>query len=258
MSNSLIHQSAIVSKKAQIGKNVSIGPYCIIEDDVFIGDNSIIDSHAVIKQYSQIGNSCHIFSHAVIGEIPQDKKYSGEKTELIIGDNTVIREFCTLNRGTKDAGSTKIGNNCLLMAYVHVGHDCIISNNVILANGVQLGGHVVIEQYAIVGGLTPVHQFCKIGAYSLVGGGLRVVKDIPPFIIANGQPLRFSGINSLGLRRQKFTANQRTNIKKAYKILYNSSNNVSQSLEKMKNNLKSINEVKTIIEFIENSQRGLI
>tara|TARA_Y100001970_G_scaffold105028_2_gene131474 strand:- start:1401 stop:2177 length:777 start_codon:yes stop_codon:yes gene_type:complete len=258
MSNSLIHQSAIVSKKAQIGKNVSIGPYCIIEDDVFIGDNSIIDSHAVIKQYSQIGNSCHIFSHAVIGEVPQDKKYSGEKTELIIGDNTIIREFCTLNRGTKDAGVTKIGNNCLLMAYVHVGHDSIILNDVILANGVQLGGHVVIEQYAIVGGLTPVHQFCKIGAYSLVGGGLRVVKDIPPFIIANGQPLRFSGINSLGLRRQKFTANQRTNIKKAYKILYNSSNNVSQSLEKMKNNLKSINEVKTIIEFIENSQRGLI
>ena len=237
MSKNLIHKSAIVSKKAHIGNNVLIGPYCIIEEDVFIGDNTKIDSHAIIKQYSTIGNSCHIFSHSVIGEIPQDKKYSGEKTELIIGNNTVIREFCTLNRGTKDFGMTTIGNNCLLMAYVHVGHDCIISNNVILANGVQLGGHVTIDQHAIVGGLTPVHQFCKIGSYSLVGGGLRVVQDIPPFIIANGQPLRFSGINSLGLRRQKFTANQRTNIKKANKILYNSNNNVSHALEKMQKDL---------------------
>mgnify|MGYP006156920803 FL=1 len=258
MNNNTIHKTALISQKSKIGKNVLIGPYCIIEDDVIIDDNTQIDSHTIIKQYSTIGKNTYIFSHCVIGEIPQDKKYSGEKTELIIGDNTIIREFCTLNRGTKDSGITKIGNDCLLMAYVHIGHDCIINNNIILANGVQLGGHVIIDDYAIIGGLTPIHQFCKIGAHSLVGGGLRVVQDIPPFIIANGQPLRFSGINALGLRRRKFSANQRTNIKKAYNIIYNSNHNTSQALEKIKNNLNVKNEISTIINFIENSSRGLI
>ena len=144
------------------------------------------------------------------------------------------------------------------MAYVHVGHDSIILNDVILANGVQLGGHVVIEQYAIVGGLTPVHQFCKIGSHSLIGGGLRVVQDIPPFIIANGQPLKFSGINVLGLRRRKISSKQRSNIKKAYKIIYNSDYNISQALEKVTSNLNLDDEILTIVNFIKNSDRGLI
>ena len=212
--NNKIHQTAIISSKSIIGKNVFIGPYCIIDDDVIIGDNTRIDAHTIIRSYTTVGQNCHIFSNCVIGEIPQDKKFEGEKSKLVIGDNTVIREFCTLNRGTKDSGLTKIGSDCLLMAYVHVGHDCLVSDNIILANGVQLGGHVEIQKYAIVGGLTPVHQFCKIGEHSLVGGGLRVVQDIPPFIIANGQPLKFSGINALGLRRRKFSVTQRTNIKK--------------------------------------------
>tara|TARA_Y100001970_G_scaffold235800_1_gene295054 strand:- start:1778 stop:2554 length:777 start_codon:yes stop_codon:yes gene_type:complete len=258
MTNNIIHKTSLISHKANIGNNVSIGPYCVIEDNVIIGDNTKIDTHTIIKQYSTIGKNNHIFSHCVIGEIPQDKKYSGEKSKLIIGDNTVIREFCTLNRGTKDSGITKIGNNCLLMAYVHMGHDCIIENDVILANGVQLGGHVIINDYAIVGGLTPVHQFCKIGKHSLVGGGLRVVQDIPPFIIANGQPLRFSGINALGLRRRKFTDSQRSNIKKAYKIIYNSNYNTSQALEKIKKDLNVKNEISVIVSFIENSSRGII
>tara|TARA_B100000945_G_scaffold309312_1_gene300026 strand:+ start:74 stop:850 length:777 start_codon:yes stop_codon:yes gene_type:complete len=258
MTKNIIHPTSLISQKAKIGNNVSIGPYCIIEDNVIIGDNTKIDSHTIIKQYSTIGKNSHIFAHCVIGEIPQDKKYSGEKSKLIIGDNTVIREFCTLNRGTRDSGITKIGNNCLLMAYVHIGHDCIVENDVILANGVQLGGHVLISDYAIVGGLTPVHQFCKIGAHSLVGGGLRVVQDIPPFIIANGQPLRFSGINALGLRRRKFTASQRTNIKKVYKIIYNSNHNKSQALKKIKKDLNIKNEVLVIVDFIENSSRGII
>lgn len=258
MTKNIIHPTSLISQKAKIGNNVSIGPYCIIEDNVIIGDNTKIDSHTIIKQYSTIGKNSHIFAHCVIGEIPQDKKYSGEQSKLIIGDNTVIREFCTLNRGTRDSGITKIGNNCLLMAYVHIGHDCIVENDVILANGVQLGGHVLINDYAIVGGLTPVHQFCKIGAHSLVGGGLRVVQDIPPFIIANGQPLRFSGINALGLRRRKFTASQRTNIKKVYKIIYNSNHNTSQALEKVKKDLNIKNEVLVIVDFIENSSRGII
>ena len=256
--NDKIHQTAIISSKSIIGKNVFIGPYCIIDDDVIIGDNTRIDAHTIIRSYTTVGQNCHIFSNCVIGEIPQDKKFEGEKSKLVIGDNTVVREFCTLNRGTKDSGLTKIGSDCLLMAYVHVGHDCLVSDNIILANGVQLGGHVEIQKYAIVGGLTPVHQFCKIGEHSLVGGGLRVVQDIPPFIIANGQPLKFSGINALGLRRRKFSVTQRTNIKKAYKILYNSNMNTSQALEKIKKDFSSQNEISTIISFINDSSRGLI
>jgi len=256
--NNKIHQTAIISSKSIIGKNVFIGPYCIIDDDVIIGDNTRIDAHTIIRSYTTVGQNCHIFSNCVIGEIPQDKKFEGEKSKLVIGDNTVVREFCTLNRGTKDSGLTKIGSDCLLMAYVHIGHDCLVSDNIILANGVQLGGHVEIQKYAIVGGLTPVHQFCKIGEHSLVGGGLRVVQDIPPFIIANGQPLKFSGINALGLRRRKFSVTQRTNIKKAYKILYNSNMNTSQALEKIKKDFSSQNEISTIISFINDSSRGLI
>ena len=256
--NDKIHHTAIISSKSIIGKNVFIGPYCIIDDDVIIGDNTRIDAHTIIRSYTTIGQNCHIFSNCVIGEIPQDKKFEGEKSKLVIGDNTVVREFCTLNRGTKDSGLTKIGSDCLLMAYVHVGHDCLVSDNIILANGVQLGGHVEIQKYAIVGGLTPVHQFCKIGEHSLVGGGLRVVQDIPPFIIANGQPLKFSGINALGLRRRKFSVTQRTNIKKAYKILYNSNMNTSQALEKIKKDFSAQKEISTIISFINSSSRGLI
>ena len=256
--NNKIHHTAIISSKSIIGKNVFIGPYCIIDDDVIIGDNTRIDAHTIIRSYTTIGQNCHIFSNCLIGEIPQDKKFEGEKSKLVIGDNTIIREFCTLNRGTKDSGLTKIGSDSLLMAYVHVGHDCLVSDNIILANGVQLGGHVEIQKYAIVGGLTPVHQFCKIGEHSLVGGGLRVVQDIPPFIIANGQPLKFSGINALGLRRRKFSVTQRTNIKKAYKILYNSNMNTSQALEKIKKDFSSQKEISTIISFINASSRGLI
>ena len=258
MNNNSIHHTAIISTRSILGKNVSIGPYCIIEGDVIIGDNTKIDSHTIIKKYTTIGNNCEIFSHCVIGEIPQDKKYEGEKTNLSIGNNTVIREFCTLNRGTKESKITKIGNDCLLMAYVHVGHDCIIKNDIILANGVQLGGHVIIDDYAIVGGLTPVHQFCRIGKNSLVGGGLRVVQDIPPYIIANGQPLRFSGINILGLRRKKFNSNQRTNIKNVYKLIYNSNYNLSQALEKIKNTFNESEEISSILNFIKSSERGLI
>ena len=249
---------SVISKKAKIGRNVSIGPYCIIEDNVVIGNNTQISSHTIIKKYTEIGKNCNIFSHCVIGEIPQDKKYSGEKSKLIIGDNNIIREFCTLNRGTEESGSTKIGNNCLLMAYVHVAHDCNLKNDIILANGVQLGGHVTIDNYGIVGGMTPVHQFCKIGMHSFIGGGLRVVQDVPPYIIANGEPLKFSGINTLGLRRRKFSSDERDNIKKAYRLIYNSNYNISQAVEKIKNSFNMNDSIKDILDFINSSTRGLI
>jgi len=249
---------SVISKKAKIGSNVSIGPYCIIEDNVVIGNNTKIDSHTIIKKYTEIGKNCNIFSHCVIGEIPQDKKYNGEKSKLIIGDNNTIREFCTLNRGTKESGFTKIGNNCLFMAYVHVAHDCNLKNDIILANGVQLGGHVTIDNYSIIGGMTPVHQFCKIGMHSFVGGGLRVVQDIPPYIIANGEPLKFSGINILGLRRRKFSSDERDNIKKAYRLIYNSNYNISQAVEKIKNTFNMSDSIQDILDFINSSTRGLI
>ena len=248
----------IISKKAKIGKNVIIEPYCIIEDDVIIGDNTTISSHTVVKKYTTIGKNCNIFSHCAIGGVPQDKKYSGEESILTIGNNTTIREFCTLNRGTEESGVTKVGNDCLLMAYVHVAHDCDVQNDVILANGVQLGGHVTIQDYAIIGGMTPVHQFCNIGKHAFVGGGLRVVQDVPPYIIANGEPLRFSGINILGLKRRKFTSEQRKNIKTAYKFIYNSSCNTSQAIDKINKELNIDEGISDIIHFMKTSTRGLI
>jgi len=250
---------SIISKKATIGRNVSIGPYCIIEDNVIIGDNTNIGSHTVIKEYTEIGQNCNIFSHCVIGEVPQDKKYNGEKSHLIIGDNNTIREFCTLNRGTVESGLTQVGDNCLFMAYVHIAHDCILQNDIILANGVQLGGHVNIGNYGIIGGMTPVHQFCRIGTHAFVGGGLRVVQDVPPYIIANGEPLKFSGINILGLRRRNFSSNQRNDIKKVYKLIYNSNFNLSQAIDKIENSFDcNDNSIKDIIKFIKASSRGLI
>jgi len=253
-----MNNKSIISDKSKLGDNVSIGPYCIIEDNVIIGDNTTIGSHTIIKEYTEIGQDCNIFSHCVIGEVPQDKKYNGEKSKLIIGNNNTIREFCTLNRGTAESGSTQIGNNCLFMAYVHVGHDCILKNDIILANGVQLGGHVEIDDYGIVGGMTPVHQFCKIGMHAFIGGGLRVVQDVPPYIIANGEPLKFSGINILGLRRRKFSSEERNNIKKVYKLLYNSDYNTSQAIKKIESTFKINDSIQNIINFILSSKRGLI
>tara|TARA_B100000614_G_scaffold114181_1_gene102576 strand:+ start:4891 stop:5655 length:765 start_codon:yes stop_codon:yes gene_type:complete len=254
----MISKTAIISQKSSIGNNVTIGDYCIIEDDVIIGDNTIIGPYTIIKKFTEIGKSNTIFSHCVIGEVPQDKKFNNEKTQLIIGNNNTIREFCTLNRGTVDTSLTRIGNNCLFMAYVHVAHDCILENDIILANGVQLGGHVEIYNYAIIGGMTPVHQFCKIGKHAFVGGGLRVVQDVPPYIIANGEPLKFSGINILGLRRRKFTSEQRNNIKKIYKLIYSSDYNISQAIKYIKNNFQADEISVDIIKFIESSSRGLI
>tara|TARA_B100002051_G_scaffold75537_1_gene72181 strand:+ start:27851 stop:28615 length:765 start_codon:yes stop_codon:yes gene_type:complete len=254
----MINRTAIISKKSIIGKNVSIGPYCIIEDDVVIGDNTSIGPYSIIKKFTEIGNDCRIFSHCVLGEIPQDKKFNNEITKLIIGDRNTIREFCTINRGTDESGKTIIGNDCLFMAYVHVAHDCILKNDIILANGVQLGGHVEINDFAIVGGMTPVHQFCKIGKYAFVGGGLRVVQDVPPFIIANGEPLKFSGINILGLRRRKFNSLDRDKIKKIYKLIYNSDYNVSQAINYINENFKNIEYINDIVSFIKSSKRGII
>ena len=193
-----------------------------------------------------------------MGEQPQDLKYNNEKTTLWIGDNNIIREYCTIHKGTSDRGATKIGDDCMFMAYSHIAHDTIIGNNVILSNSVQVGGHVDIHNNVIVGGSTPIHQFCKLGEYSFIGGGYRIVQDIPPYIKAMGEPLRYAGINSIGLLRNNFDQDIISSIKKAYRIIYRSEYNFSQALEHIRNSLSTNEEINNIINFIKNSSRGII
>ena len=253
-----IHNTSIVDKDAKIGNNVEIGPFCIIEKNVTIGDNTRILPYVHIHENTQIGKNNTIHQGSVLGGNPQDLKFHNEYSELIIGDNNTIREYCTLNRGTEASGKTTVGSNCLLMAYVHVAHDCIVQDKVILANGVQLGGHSEVHFHATVGGMSPVHQFCKVGQHAFIGGGRVALQDVPPFILANGEPLKYAGINSIGLRRRNFDVETRNLIKKTYKIIYFSKFNRSQAIEEIKNSLKMTDEVKLIIKFIESSDRGLI
>ena len=253
-----IHKTSIIHKEAIIGENVEIGPYCIIEKNVKIGNNTKILPYVHIHSNTIIGKNNIIHENSVLGGAPQDLKFKDEFSELIIGDNNTIRENCTLNRGTEASRKTIIGSNCLLMAYVHVAHDCIVEDKVILANGVQLGGHSEIHYHATVGGMSPVHQFCKVGQHSFIGGGRVALQDVPPFILANGEPLKYSGINSVGLRRRNFDIEKRNLIKRAYKIIYLSKYNRSQAIEEIKNSLKMTNEIKIIIDFVKSSDRGLI
>ena len=256
--NTNASSTALIDPSAQLGKDVYVGPFAIIEKDVIIGDGTWIDAHTHIKPFTTIGKDCKIFHGAVIGEIPQDLKFEGEKSELIIGDSSTIREFCTLNRGTKDKGKSELGSHCLLMAYVHIAHDCYIGDHSILANGVQLGGHVEIGKHVTIGGMTPVHQFCKIGDYSFIGGGLRIVQDVPPYILAMGEPLKFSGLNSVGLKRKNFSPETRKQIKQAYRYIYQSDLNRTQAVSQIQKDFNNIVEIDHIIDFIRNSDRGLI
>lgn len=253
-----IDRTARVSPKADLGDGVSIGPFSIVEDDVVIGDNTQVASNVLIAPGARIGRSCQIHHGAVVGTIPQDLKFAGEKTELEIGDGTVIREFVTLNRGTKGRLKTSIGANCLLMAYVHVAHDCMIGNGVILANAVNLGGYVTIEDQAYVGGIVGIHQFVQIGCHVMVGAVARVMKDVPPYIVAGGEPLSFEGLNIVGLRRRAFPPESIAAIEKAYHYIYQSNMNVSQGIKKVREEMVLTDEVKHIVEFIEKSGRGIV
>ena len=253
-----MHKTAIISPKSKIDSNVDIGPFSIIEDNVSIKKNCKIHSHVVIKSGTSIGENCEIFSGSILGGIPQDLKYNGEDTKLEIGDNNIIREYTTIHKGTIDKVTTKIGNNCMLMAYSHVAHDSTIKNNVILSNSVQVGGHVYIDDFAIIGGATPIHQFCKIGKYSFVGGGYRVVQDVPPFIKAMGEPLKYLGINSIGLARNNFSSKEILKIKKAYKILYRSEYNIPQAVSILREEYSNNRGINAIIKFIDKSVRGII
>jgi UDP-N-acetylglucosamine acyltransferase len=254
-----IHPTAIIStENVTIGENVIIGPYAVVEEDVTIGDNVTLRAHSYIGSHTTIGKNCRIFQGAVVGEIPQDLKYADEETETIIGENTTIREYCTIHRGTTDRWKTTVGNNVLIMAYSHVAHDCEIGNNVIIANSCQIGGHVEIGDFVGVGGAVPIHQFCKIGSNAYVAGGFRVTKDVPPYIRAANTPLTYNGINSVGLHRRGLTSETINHIKRAYTMIYRSKLNVSQAVRYIMENMDMTPEIHKILAFIESSERGII
>ena len=248
----------MVDSAATIGDGVGVGAYTVIEGDVKIGDGTWVGNHVNLRNGARIGKRCKVFHSAVIGEIPQDLKFGGEETMAVLGDDVIIREFVTVNRGTKALGKTEIRNKSYLMAYVHIGHDCLIGENVIMANSINLGGHVEIGDWAILGGAVQVHQFTKVGQHVMIGGGFRVVQDVPPFILAAGEPLKFSGINAIGLRRRGFSAGTRKEIKEAYRILFQGEKHQAEALEKMAGNYPSSTEVQEIISFVEKSDRGLV
>lgn len=248
----------ILSSNAKVGKDLKIKQFSTIEDDVVIGDNVEIGSCALIADGARIGNNVKIFHGASIGTVPQDLKFEGEQTTVEIGDGTVVREFVTLNRATNHSKRTIIGKNCFIMAYAHVAHDCRIGDNVILANGIQMGGHVEIGDWVIVGGLVAIHQFVKIGMHAMIGGGFRVVKDVPPYVLAGSLPLRFEGINLVGLRRRGFTHEQIRNISDTYDLLYKSGLNVSDAVVEIESQMKDNPEAKSITDFIKESKRGII
>lgn len=252
ITNNFIHKDAIV------GSNTIIDPFSFIENNVVIGDNCWIGNNVRVCSGARIGNNVKIFPGAVISSIPQDLKFEGENSETFIGDNTIIREYVTVSKGTKDKMKTSIGKECLLMAYTHVAHDCIIGDNCILANAVQLAGHVHIDPFAIVGGGSLVHQFVKIGSHSMISGGSLVRKDVPPFCKAGKEPLSFRGINSIGLKRRNFSNKKINQIQNIFRILYLEGRNNSQAIEKIKKDILESEEKKIVLDFISSSERGII
>ncbi|MEO6069865.1 MAG: acyl-ACP--UDP-N-acetylglucosamine O-acyltransferase [Chitinophagaceae bacterium] len=254
----MISPLASIHPNAKIGNNVTIDAFAVISDRVSIGDDSHIMSHAVIMPFSNIGKGCRIFPCAIIAAIPQDLKFIGEETFVEIGDGTTVREHVTVNRGTKDKWKTVIGQNCLLMAYSHVAHDCVLGNHVILANGVQLAGHVEIGDYAIIGGLTGVQQFSRIGAHAYIGGQSSIRKDVPPFVKAAREPLSFMGLNIVGLQRRKFGEDEIKTIAQIYHLLFIENRSTTTAIALIKEKIEDTDLKKEILEFIESSRIGII
>ncbi len=253
-----IHPTALVSNKAKIGDNNIIHPFTIIEDDVEIGNDCEIGPSAVLYNGSRIANRVKINQGASIAHKPQDLKFGNEVTYFYVGDDTVIHEFVTLHRGTIETGLSRIGKNCLLMAYSHVAHDCIIGDNVILSNAVQIAGHVHVEDWVIMGGTAAVHQFCNVGKHAMIGANSMAVKDVPPFVMSGRFPIKYEGLNKVGLKRRGFNEEDILIIKKTYDLIYNSGLNVSQAVERVEAELGNNTYVQEIISFIRASKRGII
>lgn len=254
----MISHLAYVHPSAKIGSDVTIEPFAYIGANVEIGDQTWIGPNATVMEGAYIGKKCKIFPSAVIGAIPQDLKYAGEPSTLIIEDEVTIRECCTLNRGTAASMTTRVGRGTLLMAYVHIAHDTFVGKNCILANGVNLAGHITIDDFAILGGLTAVHQFVRIGAHSMIGGGSLVRKDVPPYVKAAREPLSYEGINSIGLQRRGFVPDDIAHIQDIYRVLFVQNTNISTALDIVKNKIHDSKYKDQIIEFINTSERGLM
>ncbi|MFH1397570.1 MAG: acyl-ACP--UDP-N-acetylglucosamine O-acyltransferase [Candidatus Omnitrophota bacterium] len=252
-----IHPTAIVSQKAKLGENSQVGPYTIVGDNVDIGKDTKIGAFCVVEGNTVIGKSCEIFTGAIIGTKPQDLKYKGEKSFLKIGNNNVIREYCTFNPGTEKNTNTIVGDNNLFMAYCHVAHDCLVGNGCIVANNGTLAGHVTLEDKVVIGGLSAIHQFVRIGRLSIIGGCSKVVQDIPPFSTCDGHPARVYGLNLVGLERNNISVESIKQIKRAFRILFNSGITVKHALEKVEKEIKVNNEVRYLIDFIKKSSRGI-
>ena len=254
----MIHPTAIISSKAEIDTDVKIGPYTVIGDDVVVGSGTTIGSHVVIDPYVIIGSDCRIFQFAAIGAIPQSVKFEGGKTFVKIGDKTLIREFVTIHRGTEFGGGiTEIGEECFLMAYTHIAHDCHVGKNVVLANNATLAGHIEIGDYATIGGLVAIHQFVRIGDYAFVGGKSAVVKDIVPYVIVAGDRAVLRGINRVGLKRHGFSPDSLAALKKVYRIIFRIGLTLNEAIERVGAQVEPLPEVNTLIEFIKSSQRGI-
>jgi len=254
----MIDKLSFVHPSAQIGEGVTIEPFAYVGANVVIGDGTWIGPQSTVMEGAFIGKNCRVFPGAVVGAIPQDLKFKGEKSTLIVEDNVTIRECCTLNRGTEASMTTKIGKNTLLMAYVHVAHDTFIGENCILANNVNLAGHIEIGNHVIIGGLSAVHQFVKIGDHSMIGGGSLVRKDVPPYIKAAREPLSYVGVNSLGLKRRGFTQEQIHHIQDIYRILFVKNSNVKKSIDIIEATIEETPEKQFVLQFLYNADRGLM
>lgn len=255
----MIHPTAIVSPDAAIGKNVKIDPYAIVGEHVTLGDNVWIGPHAVIDPFVTIGDGSRIFQFASIGAIPQDLKFGGEESYVNIGKNVTIREFVTVHRGTQSGGgTTRVGDNCLLMAYTHIAHDCQVGDRVILANAATLAGHITIGNFAIVGGLVAIHQFVRIGDYAFIGGKSAIVKDVPPYVIASGDRAVLHGINRVGLKRHQFSEQAVSALKKTYRIMFRYGLTTTEAISRIQAEVEMCPEVENFIAFVKASTRGVI
>ncbi len=252
-----IHETAIVHPDAELGEGVEVGPYAMIAGTVRIGDRTTVGPRATLEGHTTIGEECEIFTGAVIGSVTQDKKYDGGTSYLRIGNRNKIREYVTINPGTKEGTETLIGDDTLIMAYAHVAHDCVIGNQVTLANAATLAGHVIIEDRAILGGLSAVHQFVRIGSLAIVGGCSKVVQDVPPYMMADGHPAKVHGINSVGIDRAGISKEEKSQLKKAYKILFRSGLSVKNAVKKIQEEVPVTPSIQTLLHFLKDTERGI-
>jgi UDP-N-acetylglucosamine acyltransferase len=252
-----IHPTAIIDKTAEIAKDAEIGPFAIVGPHCVVGAGSVVEARATLQEYVRLGSKVIVGVASVLGGKPQDLKFRGEVTHVEVGDNTTIREFVTINRGTSQSFKTTVGTGCFIMSYSHLAHDCHVGDGVIMSNATQLAGHVTVEDFVIISGVCAVHQFVKVGRHAFIGGMSRVQKDVPPFVKAVGSPIKLYGLNTIGLQRRGFSEEVIAELKKAYRLFFRSELNVSQALERASSELKPYPEVKLLIDFVESSGRGV-